>query len=508
MIDSARAPLTRVQRAFRPRADDLGARVIRGAGFTFVGIAIRTLLTIGSMAILARLLSPREFGLVAMAGVVTEFAALFASVGFASILIQKPRVSRMDLDTTFWASLGLGVALAMLVFLGSFLVPAFFDEPEVGPLLRLMALMFVLAELPVVPGAIQTRLLRFGDQLLIQIGMLVVRAGSAIACAYLGFGVWSLVIGSLAGSLTEGAMSLAMTGYVPRWRFSWRILKAGLGINGGHFGNGALQFVNANVDVILVGRMLGATPLGYYQNARSLSEEIRARIAFPLQRVLFPALSMLQQDVARCRPAILRSGRLLALLVMPIGFGMAATAEDLVPLLYGSQWTAMIPLVRIVAITSALRVATLSATSLFFAKNRVGLAFRLGIVHSAVHVVAIAVGSQFGIVGVAFATAAAGIYGFEIYRRALALFDLGVSDLFRMTSAPVFAALGMAATVTVLRHLVLPTDIGLLMRLSIHVAAGALAYPLLLRLLSREHVADVMTIVHRVFGERLRSASS
>ena len=129
-----------VRKAFILNSRNLGQRVVSGAGFTFLGIALRTLLTIGSMAILARLLTPADFGYIAMATVVTEFAGLLNSFGLSSILVQRRVVTRLQLDTVFWAGLGLGGAIALLVFGISFLTGWLFDEETIGKLLRVLCL--------------------------------------------------------------------------------------------------------------------------------------------------------------------------------------------------------------------------------------------------------------------------------------------------------------------------------------------------------------------------------
>ena len=127
---------TLVQAALHGSHTDLSGKVIKGASFTFAGMALRTLITLGSVAILARLLQPRDFGLIAMATIVTELGALFSNFGFGAVLIQRRTVTRLQLDTVFWISLGLGCLLAIVVFLISFGSAAFFDEPKTGQLLR------------------------------------------------------------------------------------------------------------------------------------------------------------------------------------------------------------------------------------------------------------------------------------------------------------------------------------------------------------------------------------
>ncbi len=349
--------LSKVQKSFLTSSDNLGHRVVSGALFTFLGIALRTAITIGSMAVLARLLTPAEFGHLAMATVVTELAAVFANFGFGSILIQKYRISRIQIDTMHWSAIGLGVILTTLVFTLSFFASHFFQDEMVGPLLRVLCLSFILEEITIIPRSLLARRMQFKLDFYIQIGMLLSRASTAIVMALNGFGVWSLAGGALAGLMVQACVYQLLSGYWPRAKFSASFLRTTWRTNGGYFGNGILFYINSNVDFLLVGRTLGASMLGQYQNARSLTDEVRMRMVQPIQRVLFPAFSAIQNDPDRFRDGVLRSGRLLALTFIPMGFGIAAVAPELVKVLYGEQWLPMIPILQVISIATGLGAA-------------------------------------------------------------------------------------------------------------------------------------------------------
>src|SRR5690606_2580634 len=129
--------------------------------------------------------------------------------------------------------------------------------------------------------------------------------------AWLGFGVWSLVAGPIAGALAQLVLMFIAVPFLPRLRFYAAYLFANLRTGGSYMGNTFLYYLMMNVDLLLIGRQLGASMLGYYQNARSLTDEIRGRIAMPLQRVLFPAFSAMQADRDRLRQSVLKSSRIL-----------------------------------------------------------------------------------------------------------------------------------------------------------------------------------------------------
>lgn len=487
--------LTRVQRAFRPSSENLGRRVVDGAAFTFVGIAIRTLITVGSMAILARLLTPSDFGHIAMATVVTELAALFANFGFGYILIQRSRIARIHIDTMFWAALGLGLLLTGVVFALSFVAGHFFDDPMVGTLLQVLCLTFILEELTVVPRSLMARMMMFRADFAVQALMLFFRAGTAVLMAMNGFGVWSLVGGALAGGLFQTVAYTWLVGYRPRLRFNKRYLASTWRTNGGYFGNGILFYINMNLDIVLVGRLLGATSLGYYQNARSLTDEVRARMVQPLQRVLFPAFSAIQNEPERFREGILRSGRLLAIVFMPIGFGIAAVAQELVPVLYGDQWGAMIPVLQVIAIGSGIGAAASVGSPIFNATDRLGLSFRLFFASTVIAVLVTLAGSHWGLMGIAYAKWIIAAVALVFFRVSLGLVQLRWVHIWKILGAPFVVALIMYGAITLAREPLSSVVTGLPGRLAALIVLGAAIYITGALVACRSHVGDIMLVL-------------
>ena len=495
-------PRDSVQKAFQPEADDLGRRVVNGAAFTFLGIAFRTAITVGSMAVLARLLTPADFGHIAMATVVTELAAVFANFGFGSILIQKLRISRIQIDTMHWSAVGLGTILTLLVFSLSFFASDFFKDDTVGPLLRVLSLAFIFDEFTMAPRSLMARRMQFKLDFFIQSGMLLARAGTAIAMALNGFGVWSLAGGALAGVIVQTCAYQALTGYWPRLRYSPSFLRSTWVTNSGYFGNGILFYVNANLDFVLVGRMLGATQLGQYQNARSLTDEIRVRMVQPLQRVLFPAFSAIQNDADRFREGILRSGRLLALAFTPVGFGVAAVAPELVRVLYGEQWLPMIPILQVISIAVGLGAAPSIGSPIFSATNRVGLLFNLYFIQTLLAVAFMLFGSQWGLMGVAWSRLALAAIALVFFRISLGLVNMRVRHIWQIMGAPCIAAGLMWWVLEVSRAWVQAWVTSSAAQLGWLIAIGAAFYVACMVLISQRHVRDARDVVSRLRSAR------
>lgn len=487
-----------LRQSFVLRSDGLGRRVVGGASYQFLGIGLRTVLTIGSTAILARLLTPADFGYVAMATVVTEFAALLSAFGLSNVLIQRGMINRLQIDTVFWATLGIGCVLTVFVFAASFLAGWMFSDPHVGPLLQVMSLNFALGSVTAVPGVLLSRLMRFKAMFWIGIITIVVRSAAAIVGAMLGWGMWSLVIGSLIGTVASVALHFAWAPYWPRMRFHWPLIARTWRTSTGYLGNTALYYLNMNLDLLLIGRQLGAAPLGFYQNARSLTDEIRGRIAMPIQQVLFPAFSALQDDRGRFQQLVLRAGRLMAAIVVPIGFGVSANAQELVLVLYGSQWQPMVPVMAMFGLSAALRAGTAIASSLFNANNRVGLSFRYNMINALLTIGGVLVAMPHGIEAVAIAVALTSLYVLVVFRAALQLVGLGVRHLVQILGAPLAASLAMLVVTEGLRSLAW-TKVPATMLLA-HVAAGGAAYLALLLAITPQYGRDLRDALRLLFN--------
>lgn len=402
------------------------------------------------MAVLARLLTPADFGHIAMATVITELAAVFANFGFGSILIQRLRITRIQMDTMYWSAFGLGVILTSVVFGLSFVGSHFFQDAVIGPLLRVLCLSFIFEELTTVPRSLLARRMLFKQDFYVQTSMMLARAGTAIAMALNGFGVWSLAGGALAGSMVQVLAYQTLTGYYPRLKFDLAFLKSTWRTNGGYFGNGILFYINSNLDFLLIGRTLGASMLGQYQNARSLTDEVRVRMVQPLQRVLFPAFSAIQNNADRFRDGVLLSGRLLAMTFIPMGFGVAAVAPELVSVLYGVQWLPMIPILQVISIATGLGAAASIGSPIFNATNRIGLSFQLYFISTLLTVAFMLFGSQWGLMGIAWSRLALAAVSLVFFRISLGLVNMRTQHIWQMMGPPCIAAglmwwlLGMA----------------------------------------------------------------
>lgn len=433
-----------------------------------------------------------------MATVITELAAQFGNLGFASVLIQRRVITRLQLDTVFWASMVLGVVLAAAVYAASYLSTSLFHSTLAGQILRVLCISFIIAELSVVHGALIVRSMRFHADFIIQILSRFGSAATAVICALQGMGVWSLVMGSLAAPIIKAVLSWLVVPYTPRLKFHPGYLRQTWKTNSSYLAYSFVNYANANIDTFLIGRTLGATVLGYYQNARSLTDEVRNRMAAPLQRVLFPAFSSLQGNTSWLQHSVLRSGRLLAAIVVPVGVGISAVAPELVPVLYGPKWLTMIPVLTMLGVSAALRASTAVAIPLYNAKNKVSMALRYNLIGTAILILSVWIAAPRGIAAVAVAVALSSMYGLVTFRYGLGLIGLGWKAAWSILGAPALASLMMWLSIMALRALLHDQVSSPMIMLLLEVSTGAFIYCSILFSTSKVVLSDFKAVLAKL----------
>lgn len=488
---------TSLQKSFRLSGGAVGGRAARGAVVTGYSSLIRAGMTIASTAVLARLLVPEQFGLAAMASLVLEMVALLGYFGFGAALVRAPKISRIELDTAFWMSVLVGAVLGGVMLVGSQFFAAALGDARIAPLIATFALLPVLEFAGVVQASVISRRMLFKLDLVIQILHVAVRSLAAIAFAYAGYGVWSLVIAGVLGRATALAVSWVVVPYLPRFRFSSVYLKRSFRFNYQVFWNNLIWYLQANVDYLVVGRLLGPGALGFYQAGYRLADEVKNRLIGPLQKVLFPAFANIKEDVSRRNSAYLRTMKVLAALLAPFGLGMSALSGSIVSVMYGEGWSeaaaVMAWLSPFVVFRAALATPT---TALLLAADRVDLAVRLQWISLGLCALCALVGVTGGIEGVALGVGLAGLLWMplvaSVLRRELAI---EARRFYGALVPPFGCAVLMFACVATVSAYLERDGYGVASRLSVGVIVGVGTYGASLLLLARAHTEELLLAV-------------
>jgi O-antigen/teichoic acid export membrane protein len=346
----------------------------------------------------------------------------------------------------------------------------------VQPLFAVLSLSFLLTAPGIVQNALLTRELRFRSLELRTIVATAVSCGVGISLAIAGFDAWAIVVQSLVIAAVSTALLWRASSWRPSLTFSVASLRGMTGYAGNVFGTRVLSWAVVNLDNFLIGRFLGPTSLGLYSLAFTLMITPARRIGAPLNRILFPAFSRMD-DRRRIARAWLRGVRMLALIVVPATLGLIAVAPDFVPFVFGERWEDAVPVIRILAPVGLIQALMYLNVGVLQAVDRTRTMFRFGLVLSIATVGAFAAGLPWGIEGVAVAYLIVTLIlqPFNL-RLTSAAVGTTVGDWLRSVRGVVQAGLGMLVVVLVTGELLLESDLAPGVRLAVLIATGAATY--------------------------------
>lgn len=423
----------------------LRKQAARGVLWSAAGNWGQQITTLVVFTLLSRLLEPEDFGIAALAVVFTAFVKIVAEQGLADAIVQRADIDDEHLDAAFWASLGFGSILAVVLAAGSPLAGSLLDEPDFAPVLAAIAFGLVLRGLISVQQAILTRDLAFAS--LTARSLLSVTAGGVVGvgAAFAGAGVWSLVAQNLTSEFVSVLVLWRASPWRPRLRFSKRHFRDlfAFGIN--VVGYRTLLFFDRRSADLLIGYVLGATALGFYTIAYRLQQLVINLTTFIIDQVAFPIFAKLQADRDTTKRAYYESTQMTGLVAFPAFLGLLVAAPALTRALFGTKWDDSIPVMQILAVGGLLQsVMFLNGTVIkalgkpgwrliiTFATAALGVAAILGVVDGGIVPVAIAV------TGVNYV--AAPIWYWAVNR----LIDLELTVYLRAIAPPLVAALVMA----------------------------------------------------------------
>lgn len=460
-----------------PSQESLLPRVVRGFAWNVASQLVLQGSRIAVLLVVARLVTPREYGLAAIAVAAAAIVPSVFDFGFGAALVQRTEISELDTATAFWTSAAGGIVLAGSGIALSGAVASFFGEPRVRGLFAVLALGFLPTALASTQSALLTREMRYRALESIAMTTTLVGAATAIGIAAGGGGPWAIVGQSVVGSFTSAALLWLASSWRPPFRYSRASLRMLAGFGGGLMATRFLVYLQRTVDNLLVGRVLGPAKLGAYGLAYNLVLVPFGRVVDPVRRVLFPAFSRLQDDRSRTADAWLRGTRLLVAIVLPAVLGLAAVAPEFVDVVLGRRWHDAIPVIRILAVAAAVQIFVSLNAVVLTSLGRVTTVLRFYAFSTALVVASFAAGVSYGIEGVAAGFAVANALTAPVYLR-ITLRALGVpaSRLRGALAGVVEAALAMLAAVLAARLLVSELTASEAVELAVAVVVGVAVY--------------------------------
>jgi polysaccharide transporter, PST family len=385
-------------------ASELKRQSVQGGAFTLASQGGSVVLQLISTVVLARLLGPEAYGVLAMVNAVTAFAGIFRDLGLSTSTIQQATLTHGQLSAMFWINVTAGAILTAVVAACAPLVAWFYGRPELNGVTRLLSLTFVISSFGAQHGALLARRMRFGRQMAATLSGALISLVVAVALATQGFGYWSLVGSTLSGGLTTTILLSVLSGWRP-----------GLPVRGGlrsmlRFGANitAFEFVNyfsRNLDSILIGRVWGPAALGLYSRAYQLLMFPIINLRGPVVAVALPAMSRLQNQPAAYRSYYRVVVSVLATLTMPLTAFLFVTSDAVIALALGERWSKVSPIFSLLAVTAFVQPAA-SLTGLVCLSLGMGRRYLwLGITNAVLFSAGFLIGVQWGPQGVAGAYA-------------------------------------------------------------------------------------------------------
>lgn len=473
---------------------DLKQKAARAIGWAGIEGWGRQLLSFLLYAGLARLVGPESFGVVALASIYLAFVQIFVNQGFNTAVIQRKEVEREHLDVAFWLSLVVAVLLCLGTILCSNLLATFFKEPRVAPVLRWLSLLLPIFAFSSIPSAILARDLEF--RALAIRSLFASGSGGAIGLvmALAGFDVWSLVAQQLVAASVGLVCLWRLTSWRPRLKLSVRHLRELHRFALNIFGNDVLWCFSQRCDHTFVGYAFGPTALGVYSLANKIIQLLMEAIAGPLEYVALSTFSRLQEQQEQLRNAFYKFTEVGCITSFPVFGGMAFIAPEIVPLAFGEKWLPAVPIIQIIAVYGALRIARTFIHPLMLAKDRSGLYLFFFILNTMGTLIACLIAFHWGPSGIAIAMTVnliiqASIF-LPIYRRVL---EISLTRFFQCIISPAISTAVMIFVVDNLK-IILPQSMNSIILICIDITSGIIIYCLLISLLRLKIIKEISTI--------------
>lgn len=451
------------------------------------------IVTWGITLMVMRLLSPEDYGLLAMATVFIAFMLMLAEAGLTPALIQKKEIDEASLRQAFGIIIVINLSLLVVLNLLASYIASFFGDERLIPILRVLSLQFLLTMVGTIPDVLLHRELKFKKLSLIYLTAAVSSSVLTLILALSGYGIWSLVFGTI---LASGWRVVAVNLFAPFFKlphFSLLGMRSFIAFGGTVTISRLLWFFFNQADIIIVGKLLGQEMLGFYSVAMHLASLPVQRVSAIVKQVAFPVFSRFQHDREELCHAVIKAVRILSLVAFPVLWGISSIAHEIILIFLGQKWQSAILPLQLLTLMMPLRMVDNFFSSATDAFGRPDINMKNLLFASCVMSIAFLVGSQWGIIGVAISWVAVYPIVFLNYCHSLRVMGLRLRDLLMAIAPALVAAVGMYAAIWSIRWLFVG-DVSQLMQLMAMLVTGVLTYGGLTLCLNRQGYREVLNI--------------
>lgn len=388
--------------------ENLRSKTEKGIKWSGIDQIFRLFISIGISAFLARFISPSDFGLFAMINIVVGFLSIFKDFGLGNAIIYKTDITDEEINNIFWVNNGIAFLLGIVLFFASPVIADFYKEVKLIKLTQAMAVFFMLGSLSSIPDALVRKNIDFKMLFTRNITNLIISGVIAMVCAYMGLGVWALII-QLYISLIAGVyLNYKMISWRPKWQKpDWHILKPFLSYSLPLLGENTINYWVRNIDNLLIGKWQGEQMLGYYSRSYNLMLLPVRQISGAVMRVVFPAFSIIKDNKNKVWENYKKLLNITAFITFPLMALMYLLGDEIIYTVYGSKWSASVPIFKGLCLLGAFQSLGAYCGSIFSSQGKTFLQFRLGIFLKPLMISGIVIGLYYkGIMGL--------IYGYTL----------------------------------------------------------------------------------------------
>jgi O-antigen/teichoic acid export membrane protein len=474
---------------------DLKSKTVKSIKLLVTTQLGRLALQLASMAVLARILSPSDYGMVAMVMVFYAFAQVFTDFGLSAATVRETNISQAQLSTLFWANVGLGLCLTVVCAIASPLVVWFYGEPRLFGINLAMSFGFMITTLGVQHRAILQKEMRFGSIVIADLLALIIANGVAIYGASVGWGPYSLVAQFLLSQSVRTSVYLVSTKWRPGLPERNSGIKEMVKFGGYLTATRVLNYATRNFDRMIIGRTFGAETTGYYSRAQNLILFPHGALLVPIEQAMYPALSKIKDDKPRLHSAFAKAVRYLVLVNLPLICVLYFSADEIVAIVYGEQWENAVPILKILCIYGAWEPIQGALAWLYKVSGKTDKVFKWRLVEVPFVMIGCFIGLKWGAIGVAIGYVVGKMtmaYPYLVY--SLKTIDMPTRKIIEQIY-PLIIAITVSA-VGVIAAKIITGESNKYIGLTINTVVAASVYILMIIAIRPDYIKEAIAILH------------
>lgn len=394
--------------------DELKRRSMTAILWSGTEIFLRQFIQFGVSMALARILTPEEFGTVALLYLFSGIASVFIDGGFSAALIQRQEITVEDESTVFWFNLFMGIIFSLGLWLLAPRIAEFYRQPVLIPLTSAVALTIFINALASIQSTLLSKKLDFKIPMKIGIYASIISGGVAVIMALQGYGVWALAIQALIASLINTMLLWLMNDWRPKWVFSMASARRLFGFGSYLMLSGLMDMAYNRIYTLLIGKFFGVRELGFYSRADNTKQLPTDLLSNILGRVAMPIFSAVTEDKNKMRSGVRYALRGMMLINVPVMLGLMTTAKTVIVILFGPQWLPCVPILQVLCLAGLLWPLHVINLTVLKALGLSHLFFRLEVIKKVIGISLLAACFSYGPIGIAYAQVIFGILAFFI----------------------------------------------------------------------------------------------